>query len=185
MKKFCLLLAVLVMISCLAGCGGEDNKSTVEEEKENPITLSELEKSFCDDNEKFSVSGTTATHNWNGRFDRVITAELEEENKVVSIEIVYTDLDTETFKSSKELTTLLTKNKEEWSVFDAMMLLPMWDLADLMTLVGANDSEITNNLVVDVVVNGTAFSKNNWTVQVSVGDNGATFVANYGSSLGA
>lgn len=181
MKKVCLLLALMIMISCFAGCGEKDNNAALEEVKDTPITLNELEKAFCDEDEKFSVSGTTATHNWNGIYDRVITAEMAEENKISSIMIEYTNLDTATFKSSDKLSELLKKSKSEWSAWDAMLLMPMWDLEDVMTLVGAKDREITNKLIVDIVVSGASFTKNNWTIQVSIGDDGASFVANYGA----
>lgn len=184
MKKICFLLAVLVMISCLSGCGEKNTNATTELKRtseENPVTLSKLENAFCDDDEKFSISGTTATHQWNGIYNRVISAEVSEENKINSITIEYTNLNTETFQSSNKLSELFNKSKSEWSGLDAMLLMPMWDLNDVMTLIGANESEITNELMVDIVVNGDPFMKNGWTVQVSIGDDGASFVANYGA----
>lgn len=187
MKKICFLLAVLVMISCLSGCGEKNTNATTElkrtsaEKKENPVTLSKLENAFCDDDEKFSISGTTATHNRNGRYNRVITAEVAEENKISSIRIEYTDLNTKAYKSSEILSKFLKDDASELSAGNVLSLLPLYDLRDMIMLVGAKDSEITIKLMMDIIENGASFTKNDWTVQVSIGDDCVSFVANYGA----
>ena len=169
------------MISCISGCGEKSNDVTTEVLKENPVTFSKLENTFCDNDEKFSISGTTATLNWDGIYNRVISAEVAEDNKISSITIEYTNLDTETYQSSDKLSKLLKKSESEWSAWDAVLLMPMWDLRDVLILVGAKDNEITDKLMVDIVVNGASFTRNDWTVQVSIGDDSASFVANYGA----
>lgn len=186
MKRRCLFITLLIMILCFTGCAKTDNTVPTEEAKDYRIAFSKLQNTFCDDNGKFSVSGTTATtHDWefSNYYDRVITAEISEENKITSLKIEYTDLDTQAYKSSEALSKFL-KDDGSISAWDYLMLVPLYDLKDMMTLVGAKDSEITAKLISNLVEKGTSFEKNNWTILVDVGDSSVTFTAEYSAVEG-
>ena len=186
MKRRCLFITLLIMILCFTGCAKTDNTVPTEEAKDYRIAFSKLQNTFCDNNGKFSVSGTTATtHDWefSSYYDRVITAEISEENKITSFKIEYTDLDTQAYKSSEALSKFL-KDDGSISAWDYLMLVPLYDLKDMMTLVGAEDSEITAKLISNLVEKGTSFEKNNWTILVDVGDSSVTFTAEYSAVEG-
>ena len=185
MKKLCLLLALLIMVTCIVGCGEKDNNIKTEETKDYSIAFNKLQNTFCDDNGKFAVSGTTATtHDWaySNYYGRVITAEIFEENKITSFKIEYTDLDTQAYKSSEAISKFL-KDDGSISAWDYLMLVPLYDLRDMMMLVGAKDSEITVKLISGLIEKGTSFEKNNWTVFVDIGDSSVTFSAEYGTEV--
>lgn len=182
MKRI-LLFALIISISLsLCACGEKDTNPVAKEVKDYRFTLDALQDTFCDEKGSFTVSGTTATtHDWDysGYYDRGITAEIAEENKITSIKIEYTDLDTKVYKSSENLSKFLKGDTGDLSAWNYLMLVPLYDLRDMMMLVGANDSEITVDLITNLVEKGASFEKNNWTVLIDIGDSSVTFTAEY------
>lgn len=182
MKKVISLVLVLVMCLSLCACGEKGDNVVVKEVKDYRFTLDVLQDTFCGDDGAFTVSGTTAiTHDWDfsNFYDRVITAEIADETKVSSITMEYTDLDTKAYKSSEILRKFLKGDTGELSAGNVLKLMPLYDLKDMMMLVGAEDSEITVELISNLVEKGTSFEKNNWTVSVDIDDSSVTFTAEY------
>ena len=181
MKRILLFVLMMSISLSLCACGEKDSAAAGKEAKDYRFTLDALQDTFCDDNGTFSVSGTTATtHDWefSGYYNRVITAETAEENKITSVKLEYTDLDTGAYKSSESLGKFL-KDDGSISAWDYLMLVPLYDLRDMMMLAGAKDSEITVKMISDLVEKGTSFEKNNWTISVDVADSRVTFIAEY------
>lgn len=182
MKRILLFLLIISISLSLCACGEKGTNPVAKEVKDYRFTLDALQNTFCDDEGTFTVSGTTATtYDWDysGYYDRIITAEMVEENKITSITIEYTDLDTEAYKSSEILSKFLKGDTAELSAWKYLSLVPLYDLKDMIMLVGANDSEVTTKLMMDIIENGVSFSKNSWTIQAIIGDDCVSFVANY------
>ena len=179
MKKFLSFVLIISIGLSLCACGKGGSNSVA---KDYRFTLNVLQDTFCSDGGEFTVSGTTATtDDWDfsGYYDRVITAEMAEEDKINSITIKYTDLDTNAYKSSEILSKFLKGDTGDLSAWNYLTLLPLYDLRDMMVLAGAQDSELTVELISDLIENGTSFEKNNWTVLVDIGDSSVTFTAEY------
>lgn len=182
MKRILSFLLIVSICLSLCACGEKDNNPVVKEVIDYRFTLDMLQDTFCDDEGRLTVSGTTATtHDWaySSYYNRVITAEIAEENKITSVKIEYTDMDTKAYKSSEVLDKFLKDDTGDLSAWNYLMLVPLYDLRDMITLVGANDSEITVELVSNLVEKGTSFEKNNWMVFVDIGDSSVTFTAEY------
>lgn len=186
MKKLLLFFLIISISLSFCACGDQTSSPVAKEVKDYRFTLDALQNAFCDDNRKFSVSGTTATtQDWaySNYYGRVISAEIAEEYKITSVKMEYTDLDTGAYKSPEALSKFL-KDDGSISAWDYLTLVPLYDLRDLMTLVGAKDSEITEKQISNLVEKGTSFEKNNWTICVNVGDSSVTFTAEYSAAVG-
>lgn len=178
MKKVCLLLVMLMVFSCFAGCGEKVEGVKPDEVMDFRISLGELEKVLAYDEEKFVVSGTTATL-VPAEYDRTVTADIADGDKVVSIKIEFVNLETESLKSSAKLIAVFEKESDKRTINEIIALGPVMDLIDVMTLVGAEESEVTNSELANIVANNTSFSKNDWTIKVSVGNDSVSIVANH------
>ena len=186
MKRILLFVLIISITLSLCACSEQDNNPAAKEVKDYRFTLDALQNTFCDEEGSFTVSGTTATtHDWgfSSYYDRVITAEMTEENKITRVKMEYTDLDTGAYKSSEALSKFL-KDDGSISARDYLTLVPLYDLRELMMLVGAKDSEITEKQISNLVEKGTSFEKNNWTVFVDVGNRSVTFTAEYSTVAG-
>lgn len=186
MKRILSFLLIVSICLSLCACSEKDNNPVEIEAKDYRFTLDALQDAFCGDNGKFSVSGTTATTGdwaYSNYYGRVISAEIAEENKISSVKMEYTDIDTGAYKSSESISKFL-KDDGSISAWDYLTLVPLYDLRDLMTLVGAKDSEITEKQISNLVEKGTSFEKNNWTISVVVGDSSVTFTAEYSAVVG-
>lgn len=182
MKRILLYVLIISISLSLCACGEKDNNPVAKEVKDYRFTLDALQDTFCDEEGSFTVSGTTATtHDWaySNYYDRVITAEIAGENKVTSVKIEYTDLDTKVYKSSETVSKFLNGDTGDWSAGNYLRLVPLYDLRDMMMLVGTNDSEITVELMSNLIENEVSFEKNNWTVFVDIGDSNMIFTAEY------
>lgn len=186
MKRILLFLLIISISLSLCTCGEKDTNPVAKEVKDYRFTLDLLQDTFCDEEGSFTVSGTTATtHDWaySNYYDRVITAEIAGENKVTSVKIEYTDLDTKVYKSAETVSKFLSGDTGDLSAGNYLRLVPLYDLSDMLMLVGANDSEITVTLITNLVEKGASFEKNNWSVWVDIGDSSMTFTAEYSTAV--
>lgn len=186
-KRVLSLVLVWTMCLPLCACGGKGNDVIAKDAADYRFTLNKLKLRFCDDGEGFTVSGAQATtHDWSlsNYYNRTITAELAEDNKVTGVTMEYTDLDTKVYRSAEEVKMFLEGNTGKLSVMHFFYLMPLDNLKDMLKIVGATESELTVEMMYDLVKNGTPFEKNNWTVLFEVGTDRITITAEYETAEG-